>query len=129
VTAEAGDDGDATDGGVWLRHEGGRTVMSGTTAAVITIPIVVAIALFGWLAAVLYANAHPGRRHEVPLKTEVAGGAFRAVEGGRQLMPIPENTPTELPGPRTAPGSESYQVPAESKQADESQPLIGPRPR
>jgi len=84
--------------------------MSGSTAAIITIPIVTAIALFSWLAAVLYANSHPGRRQESPIRTEVAGGAFQAVEGGRQLMPIPDHRPAAVPGQRAATGSETYQA-------------------
>jgi hypothetical protein len=82
--------------------------MSGSLAAVITIPIVTAIALFGWVAAVLYANAHPGRQRGTPMKTEVAGGAFQAVEGGRQLMPIPEHRPLGVPGPRRPGDQEAY---------------------
>jgi len=84
--------------------------MSGSTAAIITIPIVTAIALFSWLAAVLHANSHPGRRHEIPIRTEVAGGAFQAVEGGRQLMPIPDHRPAAVPGQRAATASETYQA-------------------
>jgi len=82
--------------------------MSGTLAAIITIPIVTAIALFSWVGAVLYANAHPGRRRGTAMKTEVAGGAFQAVEGGRQLMPIPEHRPLGVPGPRTPGEQEAY---------------------
>jgi hypothetical protein len=88
--------------------------MAGSLAAIITIPIVVAIALFTWIAAVLYANRHPRWAHHEaqqaqPLATEVRGGAFRAVEGGRQLMPIPERRPAGVPGPRTAVATETYQ--------------------
>jgi hypothetical protein len=77
--------------------------MSGSHLAVIIIPIVTAIALFGWLAAVLWASTHPRySRNGVPPRTEVAGGAFRAVDGGRQLMPIPEHRPAGVPAPRAA---------------------------
>lgn len=87
--------------------------MSGSLSAIIAIPIVVVIALFTWIAAVLYANRHPRWAHHVaqqvqPLRTEVRGGAFEAVEGGRQLMPIPERRPAGVPGPRTAAGTETY---------------------
>jgi hypothetical protein len=87
--------------------------MSGSLSAIITIPIVVAIALFSWIFAVLWANRHPRWAHHVaqevqPLQTEVRGGAFQAVEGGRQLMPIPERRPAGVPGPRTAVGTETY---------------------
>ena len=84
--------------------------MSGSTAAIITIPIVVVIALFSWVFAVLYANAHPVRRRGTAIRTEVAGGAFQAVEGGRQLMPIPEHAPAGVPGPRAAGEQETYET-------------------
>jgi len=62
--------------------------MTGSLAALWAIPIVVAIALFGWLAAVLWADLHPRWKHHSNLpKYEVTGGAFQAVDGGRQLMP------------------------------------------
>jgi hypothetical protein len=68
--------------------------MSGSTAAVIVIPIVVAIVLFGWLTAVLRADTHPRYRHRSRLpKYEVTGGAFEANDGGRQVMPIPGSRP------------------------------------
>jgi hypothetical protein len=58
------------------------------------IAIVVAVVLFGWVGAVLWANAHPGWKHQSKLpKYEVTGGAFQAVDGGRQLMPIPGERP------------------------------------
>jgi hypothetical protein len=58
------------------------------------IAIVVAVALFGWLAAMLWADAHPGWKHQSKLpKYEVTGGAFQALDGGRQLMPIPGERP------------------------------------
>ncbi|HEY2506620.1 MAG TPA: hypothetical protein VGI58_08885 [Streptosporangiaceae bacterium] len=65
--------------------------MSGSHLAVIVMPIVIALGLITWLSLVLYAANHPLRRRSgVPLRNEVAGGAFDAFEGGRQLMPIPE---------------------------------------
>jgi hypothetical protein len=87
--------------------------MAGSLSAIITIPIVVAIALFSWIFAVLWANRHPRWAHHVaqevqPLQTEVRGGAFQAVEGGRQLMPIPERLPAGVPGQRAAAATETY---------------------
>lgn len=77
--------------------------MSGSLAAVIVIPIVTFLALVGWIFAVLWASTHPHyRRRGSPLRTEVAGGAFQALDGGRQLMPIPEHMPGEVPSPRAA---------------------------
>jgi hypothetical protein len=84
--------------------------MSGSTAAVIVIPIVVAIVLFGWVAAVLRADSHPQYRHHEKLpKYEVTGGAFQSVDGGRQLMPIPGERPI---ADRPA-GEGSHRVPAQ----------------
>ena len=86
--------------------------MSGSTTAVIVMPIVIAVALATWISAVFYANAHPTRgRYSADLRTEVRGGSFQAVEGGRQLMPIPEHRPA-VPGQRPAAAEETYRVPA-----------------
>jgi hypothetical protein len=96
--------------------------MSGSHASLIVMPIVIAIALFSWIALVLWANAHPERgRHRVDMKTEVRGGAFEAVEGGRQLMPIPQDRPYGVPAPRRAATGESYRVPAGEPQAGEAE--------
>jgi hypothetical protein len=85
--------------------------MSGSLAAIITIPIVVAIVLFSWVAAVLHAEKHPHWKHPLPPpRTEVAGGVFRALAGGRQVMPIPEEPPAGVPGQRTAAGDEYYET-------------------
>jgi len=105
--------------------------MSGSPASLIVIPIVVAIVLFGWLFAVLWASNHPKiKHHEAPPRTEVAGGAFMAVEGGRQLMPIPEHIPAGLPRPRAATSTESYSQSAGSAAAEEAEarPLAGQPP-
>ena len=68
--------------------------MTGSVAAAWVIPIVVAVVLFGWLAAVLRADTHPGWKQKSKLpKYEVMGGAFQAVDGGRQLMPLPGERP------------------------------------
>jgi len=82
-------------------------------------PIVIALCLIIWLSAIFYANAHPSRgRHSVDIRTEVRGGSFQAVEGGRQLEPIPGHGPA-VPSQRSATASEIYQpeaaagVPAE----------------
>jgi hypothetical protein len=68
--------------------------MTVSLAAGWVIAIVIVIALFSWLAAVLRADTHPGWKHQSKLpKYEVTGGAFQAQEGGRQLMPIPGERP------------------------------------
>jgi len=68
--------------------------MSGSHLSLIVMPIVIAIALAGWIGAVLWAERHPHYKHQRSApRTEVAGGAFRALEGGRQLMPIPGDRP------------------------------------
>ena len=85
--------------------------MTGGVTADIVLPIVIAVALATWLSLLFYANAHPSRgRHSIDLPTEVRGGEFMAVEGGRQLMPIPEHRPT-VPGQRSA-AAETYRVPS-----------------
>lgn len=92
--------------------------MTGSPAAAWTIFIVVSIALAGWLTAVLYADRHPSwkHKHELP-KYEVTGGAFQAVDGGRQLMP--------LPGERPVPVNEEEEmlrardIPAQRRAADQ----------
>jgi hypothetical protein len=85
--------------------------MSGSLAAQIVIPIVAFLAVVGWAALVLYAGFHPGWKHKSPPpRNEVAGGAFMATDGGRQLMPIPGEPPLEIPLQRVAAGEESYQT-------------------
>jgi hypothetical protein len=68
--------------------------MTASMAAGWVIAIVVAIVLFSWVGAVLWADSHPGWKHQSKLpKYEVTGGAFQALDGGRQLMPIPGERP------------------------------------
>jgi hypothetical protein len=103
--------------------------MSGTLAAQIVIPIVGLLALFGWLAAVLYANSHPGWKHHGNLpKNEVAGGAFQALDGGRQLMPrfggrpMSEAGAAGIPAQRTA--AEQEAAAAAGHAAADDRPLV-----
>jgi len=85
--------------------------MSGSIAAVITIPIVVVIALFSWVFVVLHAEAHPHWKHKgEPPRTDAAGGAFLASDGGRQLMPIWGEEPVEIPAQREPAAAETYQT-------------------
>jgi hypothetical protein len=81
--------------------------MAGSLLAQWVIPIVVAFALFGWIGAVLHANAHPQYKHHSRLpRYEVTGGAFEANDGGRQLMPIPGGRPmADRPGHEDSAGS------------------------
>jgi hypothetical protein len=89
----------------------GWYAMTGNGLTDIVLPIVIAICLVTWLSMVFWANAHPTRgRYSTDLRTEVRGGSFRAMEGGRQLMPIPEHRPA-VPGQRSAADSETYRVP------------------
>jgi hypothetical protein len=91
--------------------------MTGGVTADIVLPIVIAVALASWLSLLFYANAHPSRgRYSADLPTEVRGGSFQAVEGGRQLMPIPEHRPA-VPGQRSATVTETYQVPSSTTTA------------
>ena len=86
--------------------------MTGGVTADIVLPIVIAVALTTWLLLLFYANAHPSRgRYSADLPTEVRGGEFQAVEGGRQLMPIPEHRPA-VPGQRQAAATETYSASA-----------------
>jgi hypothetical protein len=85
--------------------------MTGNGLTDIVLPIVIAICLVTWLSMVFWANAHPTRgRYSTDLRSEVRGGSFQAMEGGRQLMPIPEHRPA-VPGQRAAAASETYRVP------------------
>jgi hypothetical protein len=113
--------------------------MTGGVTADIVLPIVIAVALTTWLSLLFYANAHPTRgRYSSNLPTEVRGGSFQAVEGGRQLMPIPEHRPA-VPGQRQAAAADTYQAPASATAADtehagasedevETRPLAGHPP-
>ena len=83
--------------------------MSGSTLSVIVMPIVISICLVVWLSAVFYANAHPRKPHAYRSHTDIAGGTFQAVEGGRQLMPIPER-PVDVPAQRIAEESEEEEA-------------------
>lgn len=95
--------------------------MTGGATADIVLPIVIAVALTTWLSLLFWANAHPSRgRNSADLPTEVRGGSFQAVEGGRQLMPIPEHRPA-VPGQRQAGESETYQAPASTATAGAEQ--------
>jgi hypothetical protein len=104
--------------------------MSNNVLTEIFTPIVVAILLIVWIGGVFRANAHPGWGRRRDIKTEVSGGAFKAVHGGRQLMPIPGNWSQDVPAQRGATGSETYQAdaveltrPSVRKAAD--RPLVG----
>lgn len=113
--------------------------MPGSILSQWVIPIVVFFTLFGWLAAVLYADKHPQYKHHSRLpKYEVTGGAFEANDGGRQLMPIPGERPTadrpghpasaasaQIPAQRTAPASASAAAPgSEGGQPVAAQPAV-----
>jgi len=115
--------------------------MTGSGTADIVLPIVIAVCLGTWLSLVFYANAHPSRgRYSTDLRTEVNGGSFQALEGGRQLMPIPEHRPA-VPGQRPAAASETYRAPAggatatatatdaDLRSAEEDTHPMGTRPR
>jgi len=71
--------------------------MSNTVLAEIFVPIVVAIALAAWIIMVYRADKHPetaGSRRGSRPRRQVTGGSFRGA-GGRQLMPLPGQTPAE----------------------------------
>src|SRR5215469_11964191 len=88
----------------------GVGAMSGSVTSQWVMPIVIASALTFWISIVLYAHRHPKwKHHGVPPRSEVAGGAFMAVDGGRQLEPIP-GEPVHIPTPRAPAAQESYET-------------------
>lgn len=91
--------------------------MPGSLVAQIVIPIISFLAVLFWVSIVLYASSHPAWKHKgVPPRSEVAGGSFLAVDGGRQLEPIPGKPAPEIPMQRRAATQETYQ-PAEAESA------------
>ena len=85
--------------------------MSGSITSQWVMPIVIASALAFWISLVLYAHRHPRwKHHGVPPRTEVAGGSFMAVDGGRQLEPIPGERVHNIPGQRAPAAGESYET-------------------
>jgi hypothetical protein len=86
--------------------------MSGSITSLFVMPIVIAAALTFWISIVLYAHRHPTwKHHPSPPRSEVAGGAFQAVDGGRQLEPIPGEPVHEMiPTQRAAAAEESYET-------------------
>jgi len=101
--------------------------MSGSHLSLIVMPIVIALVLAFWISVVFYANAHPRKPHDYRARTDVAGGTFQAVEGGRQLMPIPER-PVDVPAPRSA-ADETYPESPRRRQPDDAHPVTGLPPR
>jgi hypothetical protein len=84
--------------------------MPGSLVAQIVIPIISFLAVLFWVSIVLYASTHPAWKHKgVPPRSEVAGGSFMAVDGGRQLEPIPGKPAPEIPVQRLAEPEETYQ--------------------
>jgi hypothetical protein len=99
--------------------------MVGSLAAIWTIPIVVAIALFGWIFVVLRADTHPGWKHQDnPPKYEVTGGSFDAVDGGRQVMPRHGGRPIPTQADRERGGHFGY-VPPQGSAPDEEAAAAG----
>ncbi|HEY2641178.1 MAG TPA: hypothetical protein VGI66_15020 [Streptosporangiaceae bacterium] len=101
--------------------------MAGSHLSLIVMPIVIAFVLAFWISLVFYANAHPRKPHPYHSRTDVAGGTFQAVEGGRQLMPIPER-PVDVPTPRAATDG-TYPESAGTRRSDEARPLADLPPR
>ncbi|HEV2377943.1 MAG TPA: hypothetical protein VGS19_38005 [Streptosporangiaceae bacterium] len=59
--------------------------MTGSTAALIAIPVVAAVCLVGWLVAVFLASSHPRQRHIARPQHWIEGGVFFG--DPRQQMP------------------------------------------
>jgi hypothetical protein len=69
--------------------------MSGSTLAIIIIPIVIVVSLAAWVVAVYLAQRRPGNDKKVArTSTAVSGGAFDA-PGGRQVTPRRDAVPPE----------------------------------
>jgi hypothetical protein len=116
--------------------------MSGSITAQWVIPIVVVVVLFGWISAVLHANAHPQYKHHSRLpRYEVTGGAFEANDGGRQCMPIHGGRPVadrpgyaasatsaEIPAQRAASSTAATSAPSSGGQTAAGRPAV-PRQR
>jgi hypothetical protein len=68
--------------------------VTGSTLAIVLIPIVIAVALVAWLGMVYHAKNHPqvSDRGDAP-DHEVSGGIFQGE--GRQLMPRRDAPPRE----------------------------------
>jgi hypothetical protein len=85
--------------------------MPGSLVAQIVIPIISFLAVLFWVSIVLHASTHPAWKHKgVPPRSEVAGGSFMAIDGGRQLEPIPGKPAPEIPVQRLAEPEETYQA-------------------
>jgi hypothetical protein len=96
--------------------------MAGSHVAVIVMPIVIAVCLVFWISIVYYASFHPQwKHHGRPPRTEVAGGAFEATHGGRQLQPLWGEPVEAVPQPREAATAETYQA-AQADAADAQGP-------
>jgi hypothetical protein len=68
--------------------------VTGTTLAVIIIPVVAFAALGIWLGMVLYASRNPGgKQHGGRPPFDVTGGTFRG--DGRQVTPHRDTPPPE----------------------------------
>jgi flagellar basal body-associated protein FliL len=76
-----------------VKEEAGE--MSGSTLAIVIIPVVVVIALAAWIVVVYLAQRRPGNDKKVsPPATAVRGGGFEA-SGGRQVTPHRDAVPPE----------------------------------
>jgi hypothetical protein len=72
------------------------------------IVVPVAVALFGWVVAVFWANRHPQVRQVRGAPRSVAGGVFQGT--GRSVMPTRDAVPPEartVPAQGAPPGPES----------------------
>jgi hypothetical protein len=68
--------------------------MTGSTLAIVLVPIVIVVALAAWLVMVFHAKNHPrvSQRGDAPDR-EVTGGIFQGE--GRQVMPRRDAEPRE----------------------------------
>jgi hypothetical protein len=88
--------------------------MTGSTLAVVVIPIVIAIALVIWIWAVYHAARHPDPGRNVRPHRKVIGGVFEGADG-RQLMPRRDEPAAKPSGPNVVhPEGETTAGPADA---------------
>jgi hypothetical protein len=89
------------------RSNGGIASMTGGFWAPIVIPIVAALALFSWIAAVYYADAHPGWRNQPRRPVQHITGIRDPIEPVEEREREPAMTTPGAEAPPSAPSAPS----------------------
>jgi hypothetical protein len=89
------------------------------------------LALIVWIGLVFNAGRHPGgKAQESWPRREVMGGSFTAMEGGRQVMPDPRESPepdeTTVPQPAVPQPAVPAAVPEPRGEAEPAEPAAHP---